>query len=87
MIYKEHEIDIATTNFSDGVAIIPLPDGSIVCVPEEGATADELEVILQIRADVESRPQPEPVIVPVEPTTAEYLIDLDFRVSLIELGL
>ncbi|QOX63664.1 hypothetical protein FRZ06_10025 [Anoxybacterium hadale] len=87
MLYKDHEIDISTTNYTAGVAIIPLPDGSIVCIPEEGATVEELELIQRIRDDVESRPAPEPIDVAPEPTTEEYLVDLDFRLSMIELGL
>lgn len=87
MIYKDHEIDISTANYTEGVAIILLQEGSIVCIPEDGATAEELELIQQIKDDVSNRPELEPVIVPVEPTTEEYLIDLDFRMSMIELGL
>jgi hypothetical protein len=87
VLYKNQEIDIRAINYSEGVAIIPLSDDSIVCIPEDGATAEELELIQQIRDDVESRPAFEPVIAPVEPTTEEYLVDLDFRVSMIKLGL
>ncbi|MBN7773152.1 hypothetical protein [Clostridium aminobutyricum] len=53
--YKNHEIDISTTNYSDGVAIIPLPTGEIVCIPEEDATAEEMGIIEQIKADASAR--------------------------------
>lgn len=66
MKYEEHEIDIATTNFTDGVAILPLPDGSIKCLPEQDATAEELAIIAEVKADVENR-----VIVVPEPTEEE----------------
>lgn len=87
MLYKDQEIDISTTNYFEGVAILPLPSGEIVCIPEDGATQEELELIQQIRADVENRPAPEPVIAVIEPTMEEYLLDLDFRLSMVELGL
>lgn len=35
---------------------------------------------------LEERPEPQPVE-PTPPTMEEYLIDLDFRISLLELGL
>lgn len=87
MIYKNHEVEISTTSYSDGVVILPLPSGEVVCIPEEGATAEELELIQQIREDVSGRPDLEPVIVTAEPTAEEYLLDLDFRLSMMELGI
>jgi hypothetical protein len=75
MKYKDIEVDISKTNFVGGVAIIPLPDESMLCIPEEGATQEELEIIQQIKEDVAKRP----VITP-EPgehiTTSEERIDL-----------
>ena len=88
MLYKEQEIDIATTFYSEGVAIIPLATGEIVGIPEDGATPEELDIIQQIKDDVESRPEPEPPpYAEPEPTVEEYLIDLDYRLSMFELGL
>jgi hypothetical protein len=43
---------------------MPLPDGSIECVPEEGATPEELEIIQQIKADMLNRP----IVPPEEPS-------------------
>lgn len=85
MVYKD--LDISIARFEDGVAIVPLPDGQILCIPEEDATIEELEIISEIKLDVESRPveeieEPEP-----EPSIDEYLVDLDFRLSMIELGI
>ena len=74
--YKDHEIDIAKTNFSDGVAILPLPTGEIVCIPEEGATAEELELIEQIKADVAGRPPVEIPTVEALPSVEEQLSEL-----------
>lgn len=79
--------NLSTTNYSEGVAIIPLPTGEIICIPKEGATAEEMELIQHIRDDVNNRPEPEPVVVTTEPTAEEYLIDLDYRLSMFELGL
>lgn len=61
MKYKDKEVPISNCNFNNGVAIIPLPDGSIDCIPEDGATESELSIIQQIKEDVESRPEPEPI--------------------------
>ncbi len=88
MFYKDKEIDISTTNYSEGVAILPLPTGEIVCIPENGATHEELEIIRQIKEDVEGRSEPEPLpYAEPGPTIEEYLIDLDYRLSMFELGL
>lgn len=79
MIYKEHEIDLTKTNYSDGVAIMPLPDGSIVCIPEQDATADELGIISEIKADVENRiievvaPTEEVLRLQYEALTVQYI--------------
>lgn len=62
--YRDFEIDVLTTNFANGCAIIPLPDG-LVCLPEQDATLEELEIIQQIKDDVEARPKPE--VVEVKP--------------------
>lgn len=54
--YKEYEIKISDCNFSENVAILKLDDGSIICIPEDGATTEEFEIIKAIKNDVESRP-------------------------------
>jgi hypothetical protein len=73
MKYKEFDIDVSTTSYSDGVAILPLPDGSLICIPEEGATPEELEIIRQIREDVAGRPVQEPEEVVAAPTAEDRL--------------
>jgi hypothetical protein len=80
MLYKDIEVDIAITNYSDGVAIIPFPD-EVVCIPEDGATLEELEIIRQIKEDVAGRPvvEPEPVVAP--PTAEERLAALEDKLA------
>ena len=53
MEYKD--LDISTARFEDGVAIVPLPDGQILCIPEEDATTEELGIIQQIKEDAANR--------------------------------
>lgn len=55
MKYKEYEIDIEKTNYNEGVAILNLPDDSILCIPEDGANTEELNIIQQIKEDVRKR--------------------------------
>lgn len=75
--YKEYDIDISTTNYSNGVAIIPLPNNEIICIPEENATIEQLNIIQQIKHNVEKRPKPEPVEVKQTPTQEQRISDLE----------
>ncbi|GEM_PF-5384887 len=77
MKYKEYEIDISTANYSDRVAIIPLSDGSIICIPEENATGEEKEVICQIKEDVAGRSVEEVPVMEIIPTTEERISALE----------
>ena len=80
MKYKEHEIDISITSFSEGVAIIPLEDGTIVCISEQDATEEELVIIAEIKADVKARPVIEvPEVIP-QPTSEERISSLELLV-------
>lgn len=65
--YKDYEIEISSCNYSDGSAYIPLPDSSVVCISKQDATAEELEIIALIKADVDGRePAPNVPIVTLE---------------------
>lgn len=75
--YKEHEIDISTTNYSDGVVIIPLPNNEIVCIPEENCTSKEYEIIQCIKEDVKKRPVIEPVDIKPQPTQEDRISQLE----------
>ena len=55
MTYKNFEIQPSSCAYTDGVAIIPLLNGEILCLPEEDCTAEEMELIQAIRDDVEGR--------------------------------
>ncbi len=87
MIYKEHEIDITATDFLEGVAIIPLPNGEIVCIPEDGATSEELNIIQIIKADVEARPPIEHEPITPEPTLEQRnRADIDYLLMMTDLA-
>lgn len=81
-------INIDKCNYAEGVAVLSLPDGGIMCLPEEDATPDELEVIQSIRAEVETRtptPQDPPVVPePVDEekaAMAEAIIDMSMQIE------
>jgi len=73
MKYKNIEIDIADTNYVEGAATVSLPTGEIVCIPEQDATLEELDIIRQIKEDVALRPVLEIVPSVPMPTTEERL--------------
>ena len=87
MIYKEHEIDITTTDYLEGVVVIPLPGGEIVCISEEGATSEELKIIQLIKADVEERPPIEHEPITPEPTLEQRnRADIDYLLMMTDLA-
>ncbi|WP_315065871.1 hypothetical protein [uncultured Clostridium sp.] len=80
-------LDFDKTNLRDGVLIIQNADDSITCIPEDGATEDEKAMFTEFR---QAYPNGKPVS-PVkkqapQPTQDDYLLDLDYRLSKIELG-
>lgn len=80
-------LNLDKTDLRDNILIITNDDGSIQCIPEDGATVEELSWFEEFRhAYPEGKPQP--VIEPQEPqpSTEDYLIDLDYRISKKELG-
>ena len=79
MIYRDQEIDISKTNYNERVAMLPLQDGSIISIPEQDATAEELQIINTIKADVASRPIEEPPAIQTQPTSEQKLrADIDY---------
>ena len=80
-------LNLDKTDLKDNVLIITNNDGSIQCIPEDGATVEELRWFEEFRqAYPDGKPQP--AIEPQEPqpTIEDYLVDLDYRLSMKELG-
>ena len=77
MRYNDVEIDISNTNYVENAVTMLLPDGTIVCIPEQDATLDELAIINEIKADVALRPVLE--VIPSDPIPT-----LEDRVSGVE---
>jgi len=75
------------TDLRENTLIITNDDGSITCIPEEGCTADEKAMFDEFRVEYpDGKPQPVVEQQPLVPSQEDYLLDLDYRLSLIELG-
>lgn len=80
-------LNLDKTNLVNGMLIITNDDGSIQCIPEDGATEDEKAMFDEFRqAYPNGKPQPVIEPQPPQPTEEDYLLDLDYRLSKIELG-
>jgi len=73
MIYKDYEIDIDTINYNKGIAIIPLPSGEIVCIPEEIFTQEERQLVDEYIKLHANDTEPE-VVEPLTPVKTELEI-------------
>lgn len=80
-------LDLDKADLKDNVLIIANDDGSIQCIPEDGATEDEKAMFDEFRqAYPDGKPQPVIEPQPSQQTEEDYLLDLDYRLSKIELG-
>ncbi len=80
-------LNLDKTDLKEGVLIITNNDGSITCIPEDGATTDELALFDEFRQAYPNG-KSQSVVEPQapQPTEEDYLLDSDYRLSKIELG-
>lgn len=84
--------NLENADIKNNTLIIPTEDGSVICIPEEGATNDELalfKVWRELYPNGKPVPTSEPIILeePVDEekvAMAEAIIDLDSRLSQLE---
>lgn len=80
-------LNLDKTDLINNTLIITNDDGSIQCIPEDGATEDEKAMFDEFRqAYPDGKPAPPIEPQTPQPTQDDYLLDLDYRLSKIELG-